>query len=233
MSGFTQATTQAQRRRYKISGTKRLKPPGGNWDFPVLVPKHTKMEVWPALDHKGFRGFCLFVEKSVWGWREVGMGGCPGGEVGPPFSLDPTKVPSSLCLRTEPGKGAEERYPQEQGMPRHPEKPRAHSRGPDPVAPKTTFPSPGCQSLLPAPPPAHHLHLLPFPKTGPTYPLDLLHSSPRGLDETPQAVRIQRGWRQYLSRWAACASCPHLPRAEHTLDVGGCHPCSRLLVGHF
>lgn len=83
MSGFTQATTQAQRRRYKISGTKRLKPPGGNWDFPVLVPKHTKMEVWPALDHKGFRGFCLFVEKSVWGWREVGMGGCTGGEVLP------------------------------------------------------------------------------------------------------------------------------------------------------
>lgn len=49
------ATTQAEGRMSKLSGYEQPKLLGGNWDFPVLVPKHTKMEVWFAIDHKGFR----------------------------------------------------------------------------------------------------------------------------------------------------------------------------------
>lgn len=42
-------------RMSKFSGSEQPKPLGENWDFLVLVPKHTKMEVWSAIDHKAFR----------------------------------------------------------------------------------------------------------------------------------------------------------------------------------
>lgn len=65
------------------------------------------------------------------------------------LSLHPTKVPSFLCLRIDPGKGAkEELYPGEQGMPRHPDNPKAHSSRPDPAVPKQLSSSP---RLLKAP----------------------------------------------------------------------------------
>lgn len=119
--GF-QATIQAEGRRYKFSGTKQLKPPGGNWGFPTLVPKHTKREVWPALDHKGFGGGgCLFVcllrsnrEGGDVGASQQRLGVRGGyGELALTgrfglLSLHPTKVPSFLCLRIDPGKGAKE-----------------------------------------------------------------------------------------------------------------------------
>lgn len=60
------------------------------------------------------------------------------------LSLHPTKVPSFLCLRIDPGKGAKEELYPEQGMPRHPDNPEVHSSRPDPAASKQLSSSPDC-----------------------------------------------------------------------------------------
>lgn len=62
---------QAEDGMYKLSASEQPKPQERNWDFPVLVPKHTKMDGGVACHRpQRFQGFVLLRTK------------CGGGEVG-------------------------------------------------------------------------------------------------------------------------------------------------------